>query len=108
MMNFRMQAEREITLATIQAALARGYTLHGVDIGEGRELCATVEKAMELAFEGDEANITLTHPAHEGFSWIYIVLGNSGWDVVSDYTIDLDEAVKATDALVEKWEEGLS
>ena len=59
--------------------------------------------AEDAAFACDDAHIFFNHPT-KGRAWLYIVLGNEGWTVVSDYTTNLDSAVAATDDLVRKYE----
>jgi hypothetical protein len=54
---------------------------------------------MEEAFAGDDCHI-FVH-ASEGeilienrinsIGWVYCVFGNDGWDVISDYTTNLDD-----------------
>lgn len=104
----RQECERQIVRATIEAALARGYTLHSVANGEDDERVASTDEAMKYAFECDEAHIFFTRPnaaENTPISWLFIVLGNEGWTVISDYTVDLDDAVNDTEELVTKWEE---
>ena len=104
----RMQAEREIVRATIEAAIKRGWLLRGVDNGEDDvETTNDVERAMELAFVCDDARIFFHRPPQDT-AVLYIVFGNDGWDVINDYTVNLDEAIDDTDALVEKWEQLLT
>lgn len=102
----RHLAERQIVRATINAALARGWSLDFVDNGGDEEKVNTVDEAMEAAFAADDARIHF----RAGFrtAWLYAVLGNDGWDVISDYTTNLDDAVKSTDGLVSEWERRLS
>lgn len=109
-MRIRQQAEREIVRATIEAVIKHVYLLHSVDNGEDITEVRTVDEAMELAFACDEAYINFRSPqiTQHIVAWIYIVLGNEGWTVISDYTTNLDDAIKDTDALVEAWEEKLS
>jgi hypothetical protein len=100
----RQEVERDIVRATVEAALKLGFTLHSVNNGEEEPLVSTVDEVMEYAFSCDEAHIFFREPGMPVYSWLYIVLGNEGWTVISDYTVDLDGAVQATEALVEKYE----
>jgi hypothetical protein len=105
-MKIRIECEREIVRATIEAAIARGFKLAHVDDGD---IVPTpdVDAAVEAVFAVDTAHVFFGDQ-ESGYSWLFFVLGNSGWDVLSDYTTDLDNAVKDTDALVSRWEERLS
>ena len=106
----RQMAEREIVQATIEAALKRGFKLHSVDNGEEDTLVSAWdwEIAMQYAFECDSAHVYFTCPdpgPRDHFAYLFIVLGNEGWTVISEYTMDLEDAVNDTEALVDKWEE---
>ncbi len=107
----RRQVERRITRQTIYSILRHGYKLHSVSNGEDNKRVNTATYAMELAFACDDAHIFFT-PANASpdaastrLSWLYIVLGNEGWTVISDYTVDLEDAVRATDDLVDAFEQ---
>lgn len=39
--------------------------------------------------------------------WILLVLGNSGYDIISDYTTNLEEFLKNCNALADKFENGM-
>lgn len=99
----RQEVERTIVRATIEEAIKQGWTVKSVDNGEDRTRVDSVDKAMAEAFACDEAHIYLARGGRVG--WVYIVLGNEGWTVVSDYTMSLDDVVTATEALVNKFEE---
>jgi len=101
----RMQIEREITRAFIEAAIKQGWMLCNVTNGEGETRVSTVDDAMKYAFECDEAHIFFCTKGALLYSWVYIVLGNSGWDVISDYTTDMDKVMEAIDPLITKYEE---
>ena len=102
----RGEVERAIVSATIKAAIDHGFKLDGVNNGEDDVKSSNRAVVMEHAFACDQAHIFFTHPDHgDRSSWLFIVLGNEGWTVISDYTMDLDAAVTSTDALVEKFEE---
>jgi len=101
------QVERIIVRATIKAAIAKGFELVAASNGEDFVKTTSIRRAMVVAFECDEAHVYFRKPGSEGThwtSWIYVVLGNEGWTVISDYTVDLEDAVKATEPLVEKYE----
>lgn len=101
----RMEIERSIVRATIESALCHGFALSSVHNGEEDAAVRTVDEAMMHAFECDEAHVLFTHPNANGHSWLYVVLGNEGYTVISDYTVDLTPAVDDTEALVNAYEE---
>jgi hypothetical protein len=103
----RQQVERSIVRATIKAAIAKGFELVAVSNGEDFVETTSVRRAMVVAFECDEAHVYFRKPGSEyshWSSWFFVVLGNEGWTVISDYTVDLEVAVRDTEPLVEKYE----
>ena len=98
-------AEREIVRATIENIVKLGWAPETVDIGDGEVAVDTIDAMMNEAFSGDIARIYFKRGAE--IAWIFIVLGNAGWDVVSDYTMCLESAVRDTDDLTDDWERRL-
>jgi len=39
------------------------------------------------------------------FGWVRFIYGNSGWDVINDYSTNLEQALKRTDALTDEMSE---
>lgn len=108
----RREVEEKIVGAFVDAALAAGYRLavsleRGYDTDEMLLGSTDRAKIMEEAFAGDECHIFLQPPtgptlAKEGQviskGWVYCVFGNDGWDVISDYTTNLDNLGLLTEA----------
>ena len=95
-LKLRQRIERRIARKIIQSALATGYA---VSINDGEE--TTVKRSRKLApcmralFTTDEDRIYLHHDGNESaFSWIYLVYGNDGWDVINDYTTNIENLLK--------------
>lgn len=116
----RREVEEKIVGAFVDAALAAGYRL-GVSLERGYDademLLGSTDRAkiMEEAFAGDECHIFI-QPQHGPVmkngrliakGWVYCVFGNDGWDVISDYTTNLDNLGLMTEAdkLSEKYSE---
>jgi Fe-S cluster assembly iron-binding protein IscA len=109
----RQAVERKIVRRFVKDALAAGYRLgvsldRGYDVDDGMLLGSTdAKKIMDEAFAGDEAHIFIqpaTGPTVEdgqvvSEGWVYIVLGNDGWDVISDYSTN-DKGDSLTDKLL--------
>jgi hypothetical protein len=107
--------EKRVVRRLVKDALAAGHRLavsleRGYDVKEMLLGSRDVDKIMEEAFAGDEAHI-FVQPAEgptvedgrvvsEG--WVYIVLGNEGWDVISDYTTNLESLLAGANAIAEK------
>lgn len=104
----RQEVEKKIVRAFIKSALKAGYVVsvsleRGYDIEEMREsgvlATSSLPLAMEQAFAGDECHIFVHDPETEPVSktgqlisrgYVYFVMGNDGWDVISDYTGSLE------------------
>lgn len=113
----RQEIERRIVRRFVQDALKAGYRLavsleRGYDVEEMLLGSKDVKAIMAEAFAGDEAHI-FVQPA-EGATveegqvvsegWVYIVLGNDGYDVISDYTVNLEPLLVGANAIAEKEE----
>jgi hypothetical protein len=99
----RWEVERDIVRATIEEAEKQGWTLYRVSNGEEVVTPKSHEEALEAAFACDEAHLHFgTTDGQE--AWVFIVLGNDGWDVICDYTLSLNAVIDALDPLVSKYE----
>jgi hypothetical protein len=107
----RMEVERILVDAYIEEAMKRGWSLLGVDDESNDSGWSTVADraaAVEAVFSYDECHVYFRGPGKRiksPMSWMWFVLGNEGWTVLADYTVDLDPAVDALDAKVEAFEE---
>lgn len=100
----RREVEEKIVGAFVDAALKAGYRLavsleRGYDVEEMLLGSTDRAKIMEEAFAGDECHIFLQSAKGDPLvlggrviseGWVYCVFGNDGWDVISDYTVNLD------------------
>lgn len=120
----RIAVEKAVVRAFVKSALEAGYRLsvsleRGFDpdvMAENKVLGITDRrKIMAEAFAGDEAHIFVHEPEGRVLDddgrlvtrgWVYIVLGNDGYDVISDYTTNLDKLGLMTKAneVSEKYE----
>lgn len=109
----RQEVERKIVGQFVLDALEQGYRLavsleRGYDIDEMLLGSTDYDAIMEAAFAGDDCHLFVQGPGpttrngqvvSEG--WVYCVFGNDGWDVISDYTVNLEplmaEAKKISD-----------
>lgn len=87
----------------IQDLLAAGYAI-SVDDG-GDELAlqpSTDAKAiLEALFSVDQEHLCVSKVGTSFRGWVFLVHGNDGWDVISDYTTNLEEALQGTNALAD-------
>lgn len=109
--------ERRIVSRFVYDALAAGKRLavsleRGYDVDEMLLGSRDHKKIMDAAFAGDEAHI-FVQPAEgptvldgqivsEG--WVFIVLGNDGYDVISDYTVNLEPLLTNANKLAESYD----
>lgn len=112
----RQEIERKIITSFVQTALAKGYRLavsleRGHDVDEMLIGSRSRRAIVEAAMAGDDAHI-FVQPAEgelvqdgkiasEG--WVYVVLGNDGWDVISDYTTNLEPLMQGANRLSDKY-----
>ena len=105
----RQLIEREIAEAVIKSAIAAGYSL-GVHDGEEITIHHSTDAAAILAamFTTDEDRLFVykqdgPQGKRDWFGWALFIYGNDGWDVVNDYTANLDPIMAEADALAEKY-----
>ncbi|AVJ51044.1 hypothetical protein PBI_PAJAZA_53 [Microbacterium phage Pajaza] len=84
-----MSQKIEATLVrkVIRALKAAGNPVVKVDDGEELIKTSTEKEILEAAFSVDEARLCTKNG-----SWVFLTLGE-GWDVICDYTVDLEEAL---------------
>lgn len=114
----RQKIEREIVTSFVQSALAKGYRLavsleRGYDVDEMLLGSRDRAKIVNAVFEGDDAHIFVQSAkgalvedgrvVSEG--WVYVVLGNDGWDCISDYTTNLEPLMQGANKLADKYSE---
>lgn len=89
-LSLRLNIEGQIVRKLIEDAISQG---HGVTVNNGEEDAyagTDVEQALAACFQTDEDYIELDKALEdEGYlsdGWVRLVYGNSGWDVISDYS----------------------
>lgn len=91
----RQEVERKIAEAVITDALAAGYSLNVHNGGDGPELPApTTDKAavLDAMFATDDESLQF-YKDDKRVGWVWFVYGNSGWDVIADYTTKLEHVM---------------
>lgn len=106
----RISIERRICRRTIKVLHEAGYSLrvHSGDEWETKR-GATEGMLMRALFNLDDALLTVHRGKGDGahsrhFAWVRFVFGNDGWDVISDYTTNLEDVLKP----VNDYAEGLA
>lgn len=128
----RQEVERKIVGQFVRDALAAGHRLavsleRGYDVDEMLLGSRDFDKIMEQAFAGDDCHIFVQSAdgptIEEGnanpreriygaaskirrvvsIGWVYCVFGNDGYDVVSDYTTNLENLLAGANSLSEQY-----
>lgn len=105
----RQRIERRIIRQAVKDALVRGYAI-SVDNGECIEVSRSRSlKAVMDAIMATDEDFLLIHSFDEelgrygpSIGWVRLIYGNDGWDVVNDYTTNLEPMMEAANALAEK------
>jgi len=100
----RIEVERKIVRAFVTSALDAGYRLsvsleRGFDVDEMLLGSTNRSEIINEAFAGDECHIFVHAPTGDlvedgeinSIGWVQFVYGNEGWDVLSNYTTNLDK-----------------
>ncbi|CAA2140489.1 hypothetical protein [Hyphomicrobium sp. ghe19] len=101
----RVDLERRICRKTIRALKAAGYELrvHSGDDWETPKK-ATEDNLMRAMFNLDDAWLMVFMPGEEEREgWVRFVFGNSGWDVMSDYTTNLEDVLKPVNDYADRY-----
>lgn len=95
----RILFERAIVRKAAQALIAAGYEI-AVHNGEGNPTKPSrdLEAVMNSIMVTDDDEFWTHRGGIETGSWIRFRYGNTGWDVMSNYTNDLTEVLKPVNA----------
>jgi hypothetical protein len=107
----RQEVERKIARAFIREAIKQGYAINidngagdtenGYELPEPSRDAAAILKAM---FATDDERLYLFKAgAAEPCGWCWFVYGNDGWDVITDYTTNLEPLMGPANKLSEKY-----
>jgi hypothetical protein len=87
----RQRVERNIARRLILDGLAAGYT---IKVHNGEELLMpfnqVAKQILSLMFSVDEEHL-LFYKDDKKIGWVLFVYGNDGWDVISDYSTNLED-----------------
>jgi hypothetical protein len=86
--------DREITTKLIDALIAAGYVITCCIRDYEPEFKRSVDRAgiLDLLFDLDMAELHVHRNGKR--SWIMLIFGEAGWDVVADYSVDLEELIE--------------
>ncbi|ENU1229103.1 MULTISPECIES: hypothetical protein [Enterobacterales] len=99
----RQIVEHRIVETAAQGLVDAGF---GIAVYDGEELVTEVthdvSSIMEAMFSTDEEFIYAYDSNGKHVGWVHLVYGNSGWDVISDNTNNLEDALIAATELAEE------
>jgi len=116
----RQRVERMIARRIVLDAVHAGYT---VSVFDGEEITVmqstSVKDVMRALMTTDEDHLLFSRPGDAPLTvtftyraninaehgWVKLIYGNDGWDVVNDYTTNLEHIMKGASALADKWGE---
>jgi hypothetical protein len=94
----RQEIERKIATAALDSLLKKFLVSvdNGGNDGNEYEITDSCDKVAILAamFKTDDERLYVRKVGSQKMEgWVYLVYGNDGWDVISDYTTNLEEYV---------------
>lgn len=100
----RIQLERRIVRRIVRGLLAAGYEITVNNGGDDNEIPYSRSFAQITAalFATDDEHLIVRKDGHGSF--VYLVYGNSGWDVINDYGLSLEPVL----ASINEWTDKLS
>ncbi|EJD3148827.1 hypothetical protein M1V18_004400 [Salmonella enterica] len=102
----RQRIERQIAKATAERLIAAGYK---VAVFDGEEIAlqktTDVPAIVGAMFSTDEDYLFVyLAEGDESIGFVRFIYGNDGWDVINDYTTNLEDSLKAVNELADKLE----
>lgn len=100
----RIELEQHIAWAAIRQLLEAGFSL-GVNDGEETVLryCRDAKKVFAAMLSTDDDYLLVYDLASKKIGWIHFVYGNDGYDVMSDYTMNLEPYLTQANKLADKY-----
>lgn len=107
----RQRIERRIATAAAKGLIAEGYKI-AVHDGEEIALPKTddVRSIIGAMFSTDEDRFIvyrmpgIADAEWERVGWVHFIYGNDGWDVIADYTTNLEDALQTATELADELE----
>ena len=99
----RRAMELRILLSSVRELLGQGFEL-AINNGGDQDECEPTTKLATLkdALYNADEDYVLVHKDGKCIGWLRFIYGNSGWDVLSDYTTNLEALLPKTMALIDK------
>ena len=95
-------AERAVVLKLIDTLLAAGFEISVNDGEERHPFTVSRAAVLDAVMNTDEDWLNVRRDGRHG--WVYLVYGNSGWGVICDYHMWLEELLAPVNAFAETLE----
>lgn len=101
----RIAVEHDIAELTLRWLMAAGYTVavHNGEDEHGPFAHGDVASTLDVMFQTDEDRL-IASKGGIAVGWVYFVYGNDGWDVINDYTTNLEDALTPVNAFCKELE----
>ena len=102
----RQSIERQIIESIVKDALAAGFQITVDDGGDEPSLKRSTDQdaIMAAVMLTDEDRLYYNQPGQPLQGWVRLVYGNDGWDVVCDYTTNLEPLLAGANAEADRLE----
>mgnify|MGYP001203946185 FL=1 len=103
----RIQVERLIVKSAMDSLIEQGYSVATYvdnDLSELSTPTRNIDEIMDLLMESDEDTVIVSRRGSR-IGTLQFVYGNDGWDVLSDYSTTLEDALQRTGSLAERLQE---
>ena len=102
----RQGIERQIIERIVKDALAAGFQITVDDGGDEPSLKRSTDQdaIMAAVMLTDEDRLYYSQPGQPLQGWVRLVYGNDGWDVVCDYTTNLEPLLAGANAEADRLE----
>jgi hypothetical protein len=101
----RLREEEAVAKKTIQVLLDAGYEISVFDCEEFTlEHSRNAQKIFEHMFTTDDDRLYVRLPGEEYHcGWVWFVYGNSGYEVIADYTTNLENEMEQVSKFAEQF-----
>lgn len=104
--------EIEVVRKLAQDLIAAGFTITVDDGGDDEPVkrSSDVQEILEAVFAVEEAVLYAALYVHDckpgkPFAWVRLICGNDGWNVIADYSTNLEPHLKEVDAFIDAMQE---
>jgi hypothetical protein len=97
-------------LKTVERMRGSSITGYTIDVFDGEDYSlkdsADVEAILGAMFSTDDDRLYLCKGG-KSVGWVWLIYGNSGWDVISDHTISIEDVLRGAVKLSEEMEDNV-